>query len=101
MPFELQPILTGKLLRLRPLRAADFDDLYAVASDPLIREQHPARNRYLEDVFRKLFRESLESGGALVAHDAKDGEAALGRRLQQGNEAAHFDPFRGVFALSI
>jgi N-acetyltransferase len=52
MPFELQPVLTGELLELRPLRPEDFPELYAVASDPLVWEQHPASDRYREDVFR-------------------------------------------------
>jgi RimJ/RimL family protein N-acetyltransferase len=69
MPFDLQPILQGELLALRPLRAEDFDDLYAVAADPLIWEQHPSSDRYREEVFRDFFREALESGGALVAID--------------------------------
>jgi RimJ/RimL family protein N-acetyltransferase len=73
MPFDLQPFLKGELLELRPLRAEDLHDLYAVASDPLIWEQHPVRERYKEDVFRGFFRESLESGGALLAVDSKDG----------------------------
>jgi RimJ/RimL family protein N-acetyltransferase len=73
MPFDLQPILKGDLLELRPLRADDFDALFAVASDPLIWEQHPARDRYKEDVFRAFFRDALQSGGALVAIDTKDG----------------------------
>jgi len=73
MPFDLQPVLKGKLLELRPLRAEDFDDLFAVAADPLIWEQHPAQDRYQKDDFRVFFREALESGGALVAIDTKDG----------------------------
>src|SRR6266571_9311944 len=48
MSFDLQPILKGKLLELRPLRPEDFHDLYAVASDPLIWEQHPIKDRYKE-----------------------------------------------------
>ena len=72
MSFDLQPTLIGKLLEVRPLRPEDFDDLYAVASDPLIWEQHPVKDRYKEDVFRVFFREALESGGALVATDSKD-----------------------------
>ena len=71
--FDLQPVLKGKLLELRPLRLEDFHDLYAVASDPLIWEQHPVQDRYKEDVFSRFFRESLESGGALIAVDSKDG----------------------------
>jgi RimJ/RimL family protein N-acetyltransferase len=73
MEFNLQPILEGQLVRLRPLLAADYDDLYLVASDPLIWEQHPARERYKEEVFREFFREALESGGALIATDSKTG----------------------------
>ena len=74
MPFDLQPVLQGQLLGLRPLRKEDFHDLYTVASDPLIWEQHPAKDRYKEEVFEQLFRESLESGGALVAIDSRDGK---------------------------
>ncbi|MGB7922685.1 MAG: GNAT family N-acetyltransferase [Pyrinomonadaceae bacterium] len=73
MPFDLQPILKGELLELRPLRREDFPDLYAVASDPLIWEQHPNKDRYKEDVFKEFFREAMESGGALIALDSKDG----------------------------
>jgi RimJ/RimL family protein N-acetyltransferase len=74
MPFDLQPILKGKLLTLRPLRPEDFPALYAVASDPLIWEQHPIKDRYKEEVFKGFFRDAMQSGGALIAIDAKDGQ---------------------------
>jgi len=73
MSFDLQPTLQGALLRLRPLGPEDFHDLYAVASDPFIWEQHPAKDRCKEEVFKGFFRESLESGGALITIDCKDG----------------------------
>jgi N-acetyltransferase len=73
MHFDLQPTLHGELLSLRPLRADDFDELFAAASDPVIWEQHPASNRYQKEVFRAFFAESLISGGALVATDRRDG----------------------------
>lgn len=73
IPFDLQPVLKGELLELRPLRAADFDDLFAVAADPLLWEQHPDKDRCKEEQFRVFFREALESGGALIATDASDG----------------------------
>ncbi len=57
MTFDFQPTLKGKLLELRPLRASDFRDLYAVASDPLIWEQHPVKDRCKEDVFKGFFQE--------------------------------------------
>jgi RimJ/RimL family protein N-acetyltransferase len=72
MSFDLQPTLEGELVRLRPLRAGDWDDLFAVASDPLIWEQHPCNDRYQAEVFREFFREALECGGALLIMDTKD-----------------------------
>lgn len=69
MAFDLQPRLIGELLELRPLARGDWDELFAVASDPLIWEQHPERDRYKEDVFRIFFKEALESGGAFVIID--------------------------------
>src|SRR5204863_8856382 len=63
MSFDLQPVLKGELLGLRPLRAEDFHHLYAVAADPLIWEQHPIKDRYKEEVFKVFFREALQSGG--------------------------------------
>jgi RimJ/RimL family protein N-acetyltransferase len=73
MALDFQPTLKGTLLELRPLRADDWDDLFAVASDPLIWEQHPASDRYKEPVFRKFFSDALESGGALIALNRADG----------------------------
>jgi RimJ/RimL family protein N-acetyltransferase len=73
MSFDLQPTLKGELLELRPLRPEDCAALYAVASDPLIWEQHPSKDRYKEEVFKVFFREALESGGALIAMDCRDG----------------------------
>ena len=81
--FDLQPILKGKLLQLRPLRPEDWDALYAVASDPLIWEQHPIRDRYKEEVFRGFFREAMESGGALVVIDANDGQVIGSSRFHR------------------
>jgi N-acetyltransferase len=74
MFFDLQPSLEGELVRLRPLRPEDWDDLYAVASDPLIWEQHPIKDRYKEEVFQEFFREALGSGGALIVIDSKNGQ---------------------------
>jgi RimJ/RimL family protein N-acetyltransferase len=70
---NLQPVLRGNLVELRPLRAEDFDELYRAASDPLIWELHPANDRYKEDVFREFFRGALESGGAFAVIDLRDG----------------------------
>jgi RimJ/RimL family protein N-acetyltransferase len=86
MPFDLQPLLKGDLLELRPLRAEDFEELYAVASDPLIWEQHPKSDRYKEEVFREFFRGALESGGAFVVVDSKTGRVIGSTRFHGYNE---------------
>jgi len=78
--------LKGELIELRPLRADDFDALYKVASDPLIWEQHPERNRYREEVFRRLFQESLASGGALVAINSETEEVIGSSRFHAYDE---------------
>lgn len=87
MPFDPQPILQGELLELRPLREEDFRDLYAVASDPLIWEQHPVTDRYREEVFQGFFRDALASGGALVATDTKDGRMIGSSRFHGYDQA--------------
>ncbi len=71
MSFDSQPLLRGDLVELRPLRSEHYDDLYAVAADPLIWEQHPDENRHEEEGFQLFFREALASGGALIAIDAR------------------------------
>jgi N-acetyltransferase len=71
MSFDLQPHLKGELIELRPLTPEDWDDLFAVASDPLIWEQHPESDRYKEEVFKVFFQGALESGGAFVVIDPK------------------------------
>ena len=42
-----------------------------MASVPLIWTQHPAHDRYKEEVFKEFFREALESGGAFVVIERK------------------------------
>lgn len=75
MSFDYQPVLKGNLVHIRPLRFGDYDDLFAVAADPVIWEQHPVKNRYEEFVFQTFFRESLASGGALLVLDASSDRA--------------------------
>lgn len=71
--INLQPTLENDLVLIRPLADNDFDTLYAAANDPLIWEQHTAE-RFKKDVFASFFRESMESGGALVVIHKKTGK---------------------------
>jgi len=72
--FDLQPTLTGTLIELRPLSPDDFDALFEAASDPLIWEQHPERDRYTRPVFQKYFDGAIASGGAFAILDRKTGK---------------------------
>ncbi len=73
MTFDLQPTLKGRLLELRPLKPADFDALFAAASDPLIWEQHPESDRYTRAVFQRYFDSAIESKGAFAIIELKTG----------------------------
>ena len=88
MPFDLQPILRGELLWLRPLRADDWEALFAVAADPLIWEQHPESDRYTEEVFRRYFQGAIASGGAFLILDAADGRVVGSSRFAGYDERA-------------
>jgi N-acetyltransferase len=83
--FDYQPVLKGELVELRPLRADDYDDLYAVAADPLIWEQHPVRNRHEEAAFRAFFHEALASAGTLVAIDVNS-QRVIGSSRFRGSD---------------
>jgi N-acetyltransferase len=88
MTFELQPRLEGELVRLRPLREEDWTALFAVASDPLLWEQHPEPDRCTEPGFRRFFVQAMASGGALAAIERETGEV-IGSSRYDG-----FDPER-------
>jgi RimJ/RimL family protein N-acetyltransferase len=82
-----QPTLEGERLLLRPLRLDDWEALFAVASDPLIWELHPAHDRWKEPVFRTYFDDALAKGGALAVIDIDSG-AIIGSSRFQNYDAA-------------
>jgi N-acetyltransferase len=77
---DLQPTLVGDNLLLRPLTEADWEAMYAVASDPLLWEVHPAWDRYKEPVFREYFAGAMKSRGALAVVDGATGTIIGGSR---------------------
>jgi N-acetyltransferase len=86
--FEYLPTLRGSLIDLRPLRDSDYDVLFAVASDPLIWEQHPDKTRSQPNGFRRFFQEAIDSGGALLATRAGTAEVIGSSRFHGYNAAA-------------
>lgn len=67
-----QPRLENELVLLRPLEHSDYEELYQVASDPLIWEQHPVYSRHKREEYDIFFKESMESGKSLVIIDQKN-----------------------------
>jgi N-acetyltransferase len=84
MTFDPQPSLSAPGVELRPLRAEDWEGLFAVAADPDIWALHPAHDRWREPVFRRFFDDALKSGGALVALDPGSREIIGSSRFDFG-----------------
>ncbi len=79
--INLQPTLSSERVILLPLGEKDFEELYAVASDPRIWEQHPNRDRWKKDVFRTFFDGAMQSGGAFRVVDKESGQTIGGTRF--------------------
>ncbi|WP_317125790.1 GNAT family N-acetyltransferase [Flavobacterium silvisoli] len=87
MNFNRQPThLQNQLLKLIPLQQSNFEELYAVASDPLIWEQHPNRLRYQREVFQNYFEGAMQSEGAFLIRDTKSNEVVGSSRFYDYNE---------------
>jgi len=71
---DLQPTLIGEHVIVRPVEPADWEEMFAVAADPKIWEQHPESDRYEEAVFRKYFDGALASGSAFSFIDKASGQ---------------------------
>ena len=87
MNFSIQPILENDYVKLIPLQENDFEQLFSVASDPLVWEQHPNKDRYKRDVFERFFEGALESGGAFKIIEKNTGEIAGSTRFYNYNTA--------------
>lgn len=86
MEFNLQPTLENDLIKIVPLQDEDFEKLYAVASDPLIWEQHPNKNRYQREVFQNFFKGAMESKGAFLVYEKETGKIVGSSRYYELDE---------------
>lgn len=69
MNNNFQPTLQNEFILMQPLKNSDFESLFAVASDPLIWEQHPNKNRYQLEAFQNYFDGAMQSNGAMLVID--------------------------------
>lgn len=77
MNFSIQPTLENDIVSLVPLEKHDFEELFEVASDPKVWEQHPNKERYQREVFQNFFTGAIESKGAFLVID-KNSDEVLG-----------------------
>jgi len=90
MNFSIQPTLENDRIILSPLQENDFEELYAVASDPKVWEQHPNKDRWKREVFHNFFKGAMESKGAFKITDRSSGEAIGCTRFYDYNEEEKF-----------
>ncbi|MBS1764294.1 MAG: GNAT family N-acetyltransferase [Bacteroidetes bacterium] len=87
MDFSIQPELENDKTKLLPLKENDFEELYQVASDPEIWEQHPNKDRYKREVFLNFFEGAIKSKGAFKIIDKTTGKIIGSTRYYDYNEA--------------
>lgn len=86
MNFNLQPTLTNELIKIEPLKQEDFERLFKVASDPLVWEQHPNKDRYKREIFENFFKGAIESKGAFLVTEIESGKVIGSSRYYELNE---------------
>lgn len=86
MNFDLQPTLENGLIKVVPLKESDFEALFAVASDPLIWEQHPNKDRYKREVFENFFKGAIESRGAFIVYEKETNKIVGSSRYYELDE---------------
>lgn len=81
--LDLKPSLKSDLILIRPLKREDFKELFQVASDPMIWKQHQNKDRHSLKNFTLFFNEALESKGALIIIDKKNGKVVGSSRFKK------------------
>ncbi len=84
--LDFKPVLEDEMVFMRPLRPDDFDALFSISSDPLLWEQHPAKERSTLEGFQKWFEEAMASDKALFITDRKTGKPVGTSRYNEVKE---------------
>ena len=83
--MNVQATLENENVKLVPLNPNDLEELFSVASDPKIWEQHPNKDRYQRELFEKFFQGAIESKGAFKIMDKSSNEVAGSTRFYDYN----------------
>lgn len=86
MTFSIQPThLQNQFVKLVPLQETDFEELYSVANDELLWEQHPNKLRYQKPVFQNFFDGAMQSQGAFFIRESSTNEPIGSSRFYDYN----------------
>lgn len=94
---DFHPILENDIVALYPLQERDFDEMFAVAADPKIWEQHPYKDRWKEDIYRVFFNASMQSNGAFKIVDKRNGAVIGGTRFYEYDAIENSVAIGGTF----
>lgn len=86
MSINIQPTLENEQILISPLQEKDFENLYLVASDPKIWEQHPNKDRCKREVFKTFFDGAILSKGAFKVIDKTTGNIIGSTRFYDYNQ---------------
>jgi len=87
MNFDIQLKLENEKVALIPLQESDFEDMFLVASDPKIWQQHPNKDRWKKEIFRTFFDGALMSKGAFKIASKETQEMIGSTRFYDFDEA--------------
>ena len=86
MTFNIQPThLRNQSVKLVPLQETDFEELYSIANDELLWEQHPNKLRYQKPVFQNFFEGAIQSQGAFFIRETSTNEPIGSSRFYDYN----------------
>lgn len=74
-------MINGEFIRLRPLKASDWDDFYSSGADPEVWALNPQKDRYKKEEMLVFFHEALISEGAFAIVDSESGKAVGSTRF--------------------
>lgn len=78
--------LKNSLVALLPVEPDDFEALYQVASDPLIWELHPVKDRHQREVFAQFFEGAIASKSSYKIIDSQTGKIIGSTRFYEYKE---------------
>lgn len=78
--------LQNERIQFFPLEESHFEELYAVANDELLWEQHPNKLRYQRDAFQNFFDGALLSKGAFLIRNKESNEVIGSSRFYDYDE---------------